>query len=184
MILDFIAAIAMGFALMGCVMLINRLIGRRLGPWVYPASVALGMIGYTVWAEYSWAARQLESQPQLRVASENGERVFYRPWTYLWPQVTRMITVDVSQTRVHENQPDQVLTQLVLIGKWEPVRAVNVLFDCAAPARVDLAQSAQMAPDGSIDGVEWLPLNADDPVLRTACDVGEEIRHGGQGANG
>lgn len=178
MILDLIAALATGFALMGIAMVINRYTGRWMGGWVFPAMVALGMVGYTVWAEYTWASRQVETQPQLRIASTNGETVFYRPWTYLWPQVTRMITVDLSETRVHENQPDRVLTRLVLIGKWQPVRAVSVLFDCAAPARVDLAQGAQFQADGSIEDVVWLPLEAEDPVMRTACDAGEEIRNG------
>ena len=85
MIIDFVGAMATGLGLLGLVLLLNRLIGRRLGRWIYPASVALGMIGYTVWAEYSWPTRTIDGSPQMALASQNSQSVFYRPWTYIWP---------------------------------------------------------------------------------------------------
>ncbi|GAB4269565.1 MAG: hypothetical protein Kow0013_21190 [Pararhodobacter sp.] len=183
MVLDFVGALATGFGLMGLVLLINRLTGNRLERWIYPATVALGMVGYTVWAEYTWPSRTIGSQPNLRLASQNGESLFYRPWTYVWPQVTRMVAVDLSRTQVHPQQPDRVLTQIVLIGRWQPVRVVGAVFDCAAHARADLGDGAIFNDDGSIDGVEWRPLEEEDAVLRTVCAAGEEIRNGrGNGA--
>jgi hypothetical protein len=177
MIIDFVGAIATGFGLFGIMLLLNRLTGRRFGRWVYPASVAIGMIGYTVWAEYSWPTRTIEGSPHLIQASQNSKSVIYRPWTYIWPQVTRLITVDLSQTHVHPQQPHLVLTQVVLIGRWEPVRVAGIVFDCENNARVDLTDGVVLNDDGSPEGASWRALEADDPVLRTACAAGEEIRH-------
>lgn len=178
MVLDFVGAIATGLGLLGIVLLINILTGRRMASWVFPVTVALGMISFTAWSEQSWASRTLDAQPHLRLASQNSASVFYRPWTYIWPNVTRMITLDISQTRVHPDRPDQVLTQIVLLGRWQPVRAVTAVFDCAQNARADLTQSARLNDDGSIEGADWRPLEAENSVLRTACQMGEEIRNG------
>lgn len=178
MVIDFVGAFATGFCLMGIALILNRVTGRRLGRWIYPASVALGMVGFTVWAEYTWPTRTLAAAPQLRLASHNEQGVFYRPWTYLWPQVTRLTTIDQSATFVHPERPDLVLAQVVLLGRWEPVRAAGVVFDCRRMARVDLAAGVELSADGVPQGADWRTMEADDPVLRTACSVGEEIRNG------
>lgn len=177
MIIDFVGAFAAGFGLMGIVMLINRLTGRRMGRWVFPATVALGMIGYTVWAEYTWPTRTVEGSPQMLLASHNQVSVFYRPWTYIWPQTTRLTAIDQSATYVHPGQPQLVLTQVVLIGRWEPIRVAGVVFDCANNARVDLAEGVELNADGTLEGADWRALEADDAVLRTACAAGEGIRN-------
>lgn len=177
MAIDFIGAFAAGFALMGLMMLANRLMGRRFGAWIYPASVAAGMVAYTVYAEYSWASRTLETQPQLRLASQSGDAVFYRPWTYLFPHTTRMVAIDIRHTLVHPDHPDLVRTQIVLFARWQPVRALNAVFDCAAPARADLGAGAELNADGTLEGADWIALEADNAVLLTACAAGEEIRN-------
>ncbi|MCL4676020.1 MAG: hypothetical protein KJZ59_08365 [Pararhodobacter sp.] len=178
MIIDFIGSIASGLGLMGVMLLLNRLTGRRMGRWVFPATVALGMVGYTVWAEYTWPTRTIDASPQLLLASSNEVSVFYRPWTYVWPQVTRLTSVDQSATYVHPEQPQLVLTQVVFIGRWEPIRVAGVVFDCARQARADLVEGVELNADGTLEGADWRALEADDPVLRTACAVGEEIRNG------
>lgn len=177
MIIDFVGAFATGFGLMGVVLLLNRLTGQRLGRWVYPATVALGMVGFTVWAEYTWPTRTVDGSPQMRLASHNAQSVIYRPWTYIWPQITRLIAVDQSQTHIHPEQPQLVMTQVVLLGRWEPIRVAGIVFDCANNARVDLVDGVVLNADGTLEGADWRALDADDAVLTTACAVGEEIRH-------
>jgi len=184
MLIDFVGAMATGFGLLGLVLLANKLILRnRFGPWIYPASVAVGMVGFTVWAEYTWAQRTVAALPQLRMASESGDPVFYRPWTYVFPHTTRVVTVDLSQTRTHPEQPDLVMTRVVLIGRWQPIRGVLVVYDCAASQRADLVEGVTLSAAGALEGASWIPLDADDPVLRTACAAAEEGQDGrGNGA--
>lgn len=178
MIIDFIGSLASGLGLMGVVLILNRLTGRWMARWVFPAAVAFGMVGYTVWAEYTWASRTINATPQLRLASTNAVSVFYRPWTFVFPQATRLTAIGQSATFVHPAQPQRVLTQVVLIGRWEPVRVISVVFDCSQNARIDVADGVELNADGTLEGADWRALEADDPVLGTACAVGEEIRNG------
>lgn len=178
MILDFIGAFATGFGLLAVVFILDHLTGKRMGRWVFPATVAVGIIGYTAWSEYTWSSRTIAALPHLRLASTNAESVGWRPWTYISPQVNRMIAVDMSTTRVHANQPDLVMTTLVLLGRWEPVRGVPVIFDCAANTRADLIEGVTLNDDGSIDGATWAEMEPDDNILTTACAAGEEVRNG------
>ncbi|MCB1388569.1 MAG: hypothetical protein KDK12_05400 [Rhodobacteraceae bacterium] len=177
MLIDLIGALASGLGLMGLVLLINRVVLRgRVGRWIYPATVALGMVAYTVWSEYTWADRTIDALPQLALATESGDPVFYRPWTYVFPQTTRMIAVDLAQTRTHPDQPDLVMTRIVLIARWQPIRAVMVVFDCRAHARADLIEGVELNADGTLEGASWHPLEADDAVMHTACSAVEEGR--------
>ncbi|MBN8292376.1 hypothetical protein JI664_10405 [Rhodobacter sp. NTK016B] len=175
MLIDLMGALATGFGLMGLVLMVNRLVLRgALGRWIYPASVAAGMILYTVWAEYTWADRTIDALPQLTLVSEDGDAVPYRPWTYLWPQTTRMVAIDLSQTRTHPQQPGLVMTRIVLIGRWQPMRAVTVVYDCADHRRADLREGVELNADGTLEGADWTSLDAEDAALRAACSVVEE----------
>lgn len=178
MLLDFIGAFATGLGLLAVVFSINHLTGKWMGRWVFPATVAFGMMGYTAWAEYSWSSRTINALSHLRLASSARESVPWRPWTYAFPQVNRMIAVDLSRTRVHPNQPDLVMTDLVLLGRWEPVRSVPVIFDCAANTRADLIEDVVLNTDGSVEGATWEAMEPDNSVLTTACAAGQEVRNG------
>ena len=179
MLIDFIGSLAAGLGLMGLMLMLNRLILRnRFDRWIYPATVAFGMVAYTIWAEYTWPSRTIDAQPQLRLVSENGESLFYRPWTYVWPQTTRMTAIDLAATRTNAALPDLVMTHVVLLGRWEPVRVVGVVYDCANNARADLIEGATINDDGSLQGADWRQLEADDAVLHAACAAGQEILNG------
>lgn len=177
MLIDFVGALATGIGLLGVVLMINRLILKgRIGRWIYPATVALGMVGYTVWAEYTWAERTVAGLPQLEMVSEAGDPVIYRPWTYLWPQATRVMAIDLANTRTHSERPGEVMTQVVLIARWQPIRAVSVVYDCTAHRRADILDGVVMNADGTLTGAEWQPVAADDAVMTAACTaVGEEV---------
>jgi hypothetical protein len=184
MLIDFVGALAAGLGLLGLMLVVNRLVLRgRFGRWIYPATVAVGMVGYTVWAEYTWGSRTIEAMPQLTLATEASDPVFYRPWTYVVPQTTRMIAINRAETRTHPEQPNLVMTQVVLIGRWQPMQAVMVVYDCAAHARADLLEGVELNADGSLEGATWLPLEAGDAVMNAACSAVEEGSDGrGNGA--
>lgn len=169
MILELMATFACGFALMGVVLILNRAFGQKLGRWVYTGAMAVGMIGFSLWSEYTWASRTIAGLPQLELATQNADSVIYRPWSYVFPQVTRMIAVDLSQTRTHPAQPDLVLTRVVLLARLQPVRAYLAVFDCALHTRADLFEDVDLNADGTLNGATWVALDDDDPVMRTAC---------------
>ncbi|MCC5986506.1 MAG: hypothetical protein JJT95_02415 [Pararhodobacter sp.] len=178
MVFELIGGLSAGLGLLGLVFLLNRLLGGRIPGWVYPFSVAAGLLAFTIWAEYSWADRTLEAQPQLRLADSVSDPSPLRPLSYAVTPVNRMRAIDLSRTRVHPDQPHLVNTLVVSMARWEPIRAVEVTFDCDAPAMAPMGPQVTLHADGTLEGATWLQLEADDRLLRAACTAGEEIRHG------
>lgn len=173
MLLEFIAALASGFAVLGLLLMLNLLTGRRLASWVFPAGAGLGMLLYSVWSEYSWPERAIVPGSPYVEASRNEARFWYRPWTYIWPQSNRMIAIDQRFSRSHSEAPHMVQTRVVLLARWTPEYSYLVVFDCAEGARADMFEGVELQADGTVTGANWVPLASDDPVLRTACEAWE-----------
>lgn len=150
---------------------LNLAVGRRLPGWLIPASAGAAMIGFIIFMEYSWAARTAESLPDgVEIASVSQESMWYRPWTYIRPLSLRMIAVDTRRHRRHPQQPDQVMTTVLLLGRWMPVHEIPVVFDCAAGRRADLHAGVQLLPDGQLAEADWRRLDDADPTLPIACN--------------
>ncbi|MBS7457095.1 hypothetical protein [Coralloluteibacterium stylophorae] len=170
MLLEFVAILAAGFALAGIALTLNVLLRRRLPKWVVPASAGAGMLAMAIWLEYSWFERVTANLPQeVEVVSTNRLRAWYRPWTYVVPQVNRLIALDHRFDRRNPALPDQVLTRVLLLGRWEPSRQFGVVLDCAGARRADLTDEVAFAPDGGLAGARWIALPVDDALLRGAC---------------
>ena len=170
MLLEFIAIIAAGFGLAGIALSINIALRRRLPSWIVPAAAGAGMLLMAVWLEYSWLDRTTATFPEgVQVASTHQQRSWYRPWTYLVPLTNRLIAVDHRFDRRHAGAPAQVLTRVILAGRWEPTHQYGAVFDCAMHRRADLLDQVELQEDGGLKDARWIQLSADDPVLRTAC---------------
>lgn len=170
MFLELIAIVAAGFGLAGIALTLNFIAGRRLPKWIFPASAGAGMLLMAIWLEYSWLERTAGSFPQgVEVASTNQVRSWYRPWTYVVPLTNRLIAVDRRFDRRHADLPGQVLTRVILAGRWEPTRQFGVVYDCQRHRRADLLDQVELADDGRLENASWVQLPADDAVLRTAC---------------
>lgn len=173
MILEFIAAVVVGLAVGGIVHLLRRSAPGRIAPWAIPAAAGAAMIGFAVYMEYTWASRTVASLPEEAVvASQNEINSWYRPWTYLFPLTNRMIVVDHRFSRRNEAHPDQLLTAVVMLGRFEPGRQIPVVFDCAEGRRAELDAQVEFAEDGGLEGATWRNLSDDDPILRAACRSG------------
>ncbi len=170
MLLEFVAAIFMGFAAAGVVMAINVVVGRRLPAWLMPASAGLAMIAFMSSMEYSWLSRTTATLPEgVEVVSVSQETSWYRPWTYINPVSLRAVALDTRRNRTHEKQSHLVMTSVVLIGRWMPSRQIPVVFDCARGRRADLHDGVVMDASGALPGAQWRDLPADDAALKIAC---------------
>lgn len=173
MLIDFIAIIAVGFAAAGLILVANHLAGRRLARWALPAGVGLAMIVFSVWREYSWfptVTAQLSDS--IVVASAPADRVFWRPWTYAVPLVTRFVAIDRGAARQSTSTPGLFVASAVVIQRWTPTQRVPMAFDCTAHRRADLFEGAALGPDGTLTGAEWRQVAADDPLIVAACNGG------------
>ena len=170
MLLEFIAAIALGLGTAGLVMGLNFATGKRLPGWLMPAAAGMAMIGFMVYMEYSWLTRTTDQLPEgVIVTATSSESSWYRPWTYVKPLTLRLVAVDTRRNRTNASQPGMVMTTVILMGRWMPPREIPVVFDCAAAQRADLHASVQVGDDGSLIDAGWRQLDRADPALQAAC---------------
>lgn len=170
MLFDLIATVSAGFLLAGLALGLKFLLRGRAPAWIVPVAAGLGMLCYAIWSEYSWFERARATLPDgVEVASSNTVQAWYRPWTYLVPQVDRFIAVDHRMSRRNEAHPGQVLTGVLLMGRWEPSRQFGVIYDCSGLRRADLIDGVVFDEAGGLEGARWIRLEPDDAVLRVAC---------------
>lgn len=165
MAFELIAAISAGVALAGLALLLRVLTRRRLPAWIVPVAAASGMLGFAVWSEYSWYSRSVAALPEgVIVVRVQEESAVWRPWTYLRPVVTRFSVVDTRTSRTNADAPGQVLTTVLLFGRWRPAASVPVLFDCQGFRRAPLVGDDPLSGEPA-----WEDLPPTDEALRAAC---------------
>lgn len=174
MLIDLIATISAGFGAAGLVLVLDhlggRLSGRRLPKWVLPAAAGSAMIGFAIWNEYTWYPRVRDRlPPTVTIASAPADRAIHRPWSYLFPLVTRFVAVDRTAAVRSATSPDIFVASAVIVRRWAASERLPIAFDCARMTRADLFDGAMMNADGTLTGAEWLAPDADDPLVRAAC---------------
>ena len=170
MLLEFIAAIASGLGVAGVMMAARKLTGHRLPGFLVPASAGVAMIAIMVYFEYSWAWRITDRLPEgVVITAESTDAMWYRPWTYLAPVTFRLVAIDTRRSRLNAAQPNQVMTTVMLLGRWMPIREIPVVYDCQRQQRADLDSGVTLADDGALVGARWRDLAEDDRALEVAC---------------
>ena len=170
MVFELIAVVVAGFAGAGLALLVNKIAGGRLPKWVMPVAAGAAMLAVTITNEYGWYPRTTQTLPDgLEVATTVEDQAFYRPWTYVYPFVSRFLAVDTKTVRTHPDLPDQLLVDVYAFGRWMPPRKLGVAVDCAVGRRAELVEGVSFAADGSLEGAMWQDVGADDPIVRTAC---------------
>lgn len=171
MFFELIGTIMAGVAMALLVWALNRVLKGRLPSWLIPVSAGLAMLVATISSEYGWFERTKATMPEgMVVAQSIEEQVFYRPWTYAKPYVSRFVAVDQAAMRTHPDQPDKRIVDLVFYGRWARTAKVPVLFDCAAARRADIVDGIEFGTGGEVLGADWIEMSKEDPVLRAACE--------------
>ncbi len=174
MLLEFIAVVSAAFAAAGIALVVNHLTRGRLPSWILPFAAAAGIVGMIIYLEYTWAERvERALPPGVVIAQTNTHTAWFRPWTYVVPLSNRITAVDHRVTLRHPDQPDLVLTGVILQERWALNFGVQVIFDCAEARRMDVTSAVTFTEEGSPEGGTWRSVAADDPVLREACEGGE-----------
>jgi len=170
MYVDIITIIAAGFAAAGIVMILNRLTGGRLPRWAIPAGAGAGMILMSLTNEYRWYPRTLELLPDgFEVISTADHSAIYSPWTFVVPYVDRFVAVDLDGVQRNESQPDLRLSRVIFFTRWEPVRLLPVVFDCAQGRSALLDAEKVFNDDGTVRVERWDQTGQDDPATTLVC---------------
>jgi hypothetical protein len=170
MLIEFIAVVVAGVTGFGIALMLHRLSARRLPDWIAPFGAAAAMVLMVIYLEYSWADRFEAGLPEdVTVVSRNEHRVWYRPWTYVVPLTTRIIAIDNRIRQSNLNNPDYVITGVILEERWALTFGFKSVFDCAAGRRADLSEGTVLDEEGIPQDLDWFELAPDDPFLTTAC---------------
>jgi hypothetical protein len=170
MFLELIATFFFGFATAGVVMILNKISGGRLPKPLIPIAAGAAMIGFTIWNEYNWYPQTLAKLwDGVEVVTEIEKSTFYQPWSYVKPYVIRFSAVDMANAKRNEDFPDQVIVDSLFFERWAPTQRVPIAVDCAASTSANLVDGMEFDDSGALTGVEWVSLEADDPLLERVC---------------
>lgn len=172
MIYEFIATITAGFACAGIALVIRHLIKlllKRTPKWLTPLFAAIGIFAFQIHQEYHWFTQTKESLPsEVMVVKSITQQSWYRPWSYVKPQVIRFMAVrdmatlksitaastsTSSSTSTSVNTSTQLPTEpttvmntdnihlvyLYLFERRMSTKIIPQLVDCAANKHADIA---------------------------------------------
>ena len=170
MALFLLGTVVLGIATASVVLVLSRWLPGVVPRWLIPGSAGAAMLLFTIWADYTWADRTIAELPDdFVVAGRFGDRSWFRPWTLVEPPTSRIRVL--AGTRTNPNVPDLVMAEIVLFERYQDVAQTLQVFDCTAGERADLVPDQPFDAAGRPQGLAWVPLSADDPLLRAVCDA-------------
>lgn len=166
MFLELIATIFAGVGAAGVVLAINMATKGRLPKWAMPVAAGAAMIAMAIWSEMTWASRTAANLPDgVEVAETVTQSAWWRPWTYVWPQATRLIAVDTNTIQTSPGAEGIRLVDLYLFARWQPPGRVMQLIDCTSGLRADVTDAALKDPASA----NWVPLAGGSTLTETTC---------------
>ena len=169
MALELIAAIALALGTAGIVILLRKLSGGRIPKIMLPASVAIALVSFAVWGDYSWSARTVAAMPErVSLVETVSHSNAWRPWTYAFPVTERFVAADMGGLRRNGETPDLVLVDLLFIERRMDTRRQPVLVNCRK------AETALVSGGGDLDptrlgSLDWTPLPARNRLNDMVC---------------
>ncbi|WP_201586817.1 hypothetical protein [Psychrobacter jeotgali] len=177
MLYEFIATMAAGFGLAGVALIIthlSKLAGKKPPKGLVPLFAAIGIFAFQIHQEYNWYDQQAEQLPEgVTVVKTVEETAWFRPWSYIKPQIVRFMAVDSGQARARIDNQNMYLVNLYLFERRMSVKQIPQVIDCATPARADYvlpAADSTLSIDEHINQTtKWHPLATDEPLYISVC---------------
>lgn len=144
-----------------------------LPKWLVPFSAGLGMIGATVWLEYTWFDRvSAQLPPGFQVVDAEAMASPLRPWTYLVPLTERFSAIDISKRARHPQVDTLVTAQVFGFARWQNPQNTLMVFDCAANRKTPVVEGMMIDEAGVVTGAAWVTTEAGNELHEAACVKG------------
>ena len=177
MLFEFIATIAAAFGMAGLALVIthiSKLAGKRAPKWLTPLFAAIGIFAFQIHQEYNWYTQQVNLLPKgVNVVKTAQSTQWFRPWSYVKPQILRFIAADTGNASVQVDDPNMHLVNLYLFERRRSVQKILQVIDCETPARADYvipAQDSTLTIDEHVkQTTAWRTLSEMDPLFITVC---------------
>ncbi len=167
---DLITALFVGCFAGGFTWILFRARRRRPPPFLIPVVIGGGILGYTVWNEYSWANRTIDALPaDIVIIEKLPYRAFWQPWTLIVPRVNRLIGIDAANLRRNEALPGAVLVDVLLFERMMPTRRVVQVIDCIGGRRADVTSDEAFLAGAPPAADAWAVLRRDNPLYLAVC---------------
>lgn len=168
MLLTFLGALATG-VLGACVAFVIRRMTGASARWLIPFSAGAGMLGFTIWNDYSWFGRQRDGLPDDVVVVEAfTQSSAIQPWTLLVPMVNRYSALDRRAAQRNPDRPELVRAPFFVAQRYQPSFVAPQIIDCAEGRRADAVAAGA---DGLPADDAWFDLPDGHPLLEAACAI-------------
>lgn len=130
---EIIATVLSGFLLAGLV-LPWRLVFKKTPKWSVPAAAGLGMIGFQVFSEYTWADDTIAKLPaNTAVIAKIEKSTWFRPWSYIKPQVFQFVALDKGSIHSQTPQTSTKTATLYFFERRVSAQPLAITIDCQNP---------------------------------------------------
>ncbi len=154
---NIISIISIGLGIAGCIMAVFKVFGHKSPRYLIPLSAGLAMVIFTIWNEYSWYGRSVETLPDdVIVVKELPASSMLYPWTLVFPSVEKYILMDTLKIQRHKTHQDFVMAETAVISRYaDPLRGLH-MFNCALGTRADISPTTKFDDQGMPIDVTWI----------------------------
>ena len=168
MIWEFVATLSAGIGAAGIMMMI-RLFIKKLHKWLVPAAAGLGMIGFQVYSEYTWFSHTRSLLPESAVVlAEVPENAFYKPWSYIKPQVLKFVAIDTAKTAPGGESGQVLQTNLYFFERRMSAQTWPILINCQTRLQANAPQQNNGEPL-SVDADAWSKTDYSEKIALAIC---------------
>lgn len=167
---EFVATVFAGLGAAGIALLLRKLSSQQLPRYLVPVFAGAGMLGFQIFSEYSWYSHQLSLLPQgVVVVKAVEEKTSWRPWTFIKPQVSRFMALDVKNSAANSQNPELVLANLYLFERRQTAINVKLVLHCPTKQRANYSEQLVLPAAGAAPGPDFIAIGADETTLLTLC---------------
>lgn len=175
MIWQLIATVVAGVGAAGIALLLIKLSANRLPRYLTPLFAGIGMLSFLIYTEYQWFSHQQSLLPaNVRVVQQIEETTWWRPWSYVWPQVTRFMAADFNSIEQNRINPAVLMVDIYLFAERTPAVASKQLVHCGWQKRQDFTKTSQIPATDAVPDEHWFSLPTGNSLLDT-CAQGKSL---------
>lgn len=168
---ELVATVFAGLGAAGIALMLHKLSAQKLPRYLVPVFAGLGMLGFQIYGEYNWYSHQTSLLPEgVVVVKAVEEQISWRPWTFIKPQISRFMAVDVKNSVANSNNANLVLANLYLFERRQAAINVKLVIDCQAQKRANFTEQLTLPVAGEAAGADFVAISADEKMLLAVCN--------------
>lgn len=172
MFIHLLATLAMGAIGAGVVFVIARTFSTKAPRVAYPLAIAIGMLSYSIYDEYSWYDRSSGTMPtRYKIVRTYATSMPYQPWTYLVPRTYKYDALDLASPHSNPNASDLKLVRLTRVTRNTSSVTINAILDCANDRFTEVDANTKFADTGLPIEADWQKLSGHRVLRETICDT-------------